>query len=331
MTKVLMYSVRPDEMAAINAHAAANDMQIDTTTDLLDGTTVAQAKGYDGIVIQQRAPIGDDTVYATLAGYGIKQLSTRTAGYDTINVPAAHAAGLIVTNVPAYSPRSVAENALMSIFRILRKSAVVDNRVRRNDYSWAGLQAKEIHSATIGIIGAGRIGGTLANLLHALGATVLAYDVKERADLQDIVTYTSKEDLLRRSDVVSLHVDLNATSTGLIGASELGLMQKTAGIVNASRGPVIDTAALIAALASKQIAAACLDTVTGEENIFNFDHTEDGIDEQPLIAQLHAMDNVIITPHISFFTNIAVQNMVDISLDDVTAVLNGTTPKNAIQ
>ncbi len=108
-------------------------------------------------------------------------------------------------------------------------------------------------------------------------------------------------------------------------------MQKTAGIVNASRGPVIDTAALVAALASKQIAAACLDTVTGEENIFNFDHTEDGIDEQPLIAQLHAMDNVIITPHISFFTNIAVQNMVDISLDDVTAVLNGTTPKNAIQ
>jgi D-lactate dehydrogenase len=329
MTKIIMYSVRPDELAAIKAHAEASNMQIDTTTDLLNGDTVQQAKGYDGIVIQQRAPIGDDSVYATLASYGIKQLSTRTAGLDTINIPAAHAAGLVVTNVPAYSPRSVAENALMSIFRILRKSAIVDNRVRNNNYSWAGLQAKEIHSATIGIIGAGRIGGTLAGLLHALGATVLAYDVQERDDLRDIVTYTTKEDLLRRSDVVSLHVDLNATSAGLIGADDLALMQPTAGIVNASRGPVIDTAALVAALENKQIAAACLDTVTGEDNIFNFDHSQDGISDQPLIEKLHAMPNVIITPHISFFTNIAVQNMVDISLDDVVAVLNGETPKNA--
>lgn len=331
MTKILMYSVRPDEMDAINAHAAASNMEITTTSDLLDGTTVAQAKGFDGIVIQQRAAIGDDTVYATLASYGIKQISTRTAGYDVINVPAAHAAGLTVTNVPAYSPRSVAENALMSIFRILRKSTVVDHRVAENNYSWAGLQAKEIHSATIGIIGAGRIGGTLATLLHALGAKVLAYDVKERAELADIVTYTTKEEVLRQSDVVSLHVDLNATSEGLIGASEFALMQPASGIVNASRGPVIDTQALIDALNAGTIAAACLDTVTGEENIFNFDHHGDGIGEQPLIEQLHAMPNVVITPHISFFTNIAVQNMVDISLDDVAAVLDGKKPQNAVK
>ncbi len=328
MIKILMYSVRPDELTAINAHAKAAGIQVDTTTDLLDGPTVAQAKGYDGIVIQQRAAIADETVYATLASYGIKQISTRTAGVDTINLDAAHAAGLVVTNVPAYSPRSVAENALMSVFRILRKSAVVDHRVANNDYTWAGLQAKEIHSATIGIIGAGRIGGTLAALLHALGATVLAYDIKERDDLRDIVTYTTKEDVLRRSDVVSLHVDLNETSAGLIGAAEFALMQPTAGIVNASRGPVIDTAALVDALNNKAIAAACLDTVTGEENIFNFDHSEDGIDDQPLIKQLHAMPNVVITPHISFFTNIAVQNMVDISLNDVESIIAGKTPKN---
>jgi D-lactate dehydrogenase len=256
MTKILMYSVRPDELTAIKQHAEANNMQIDTTDDLLDGSTVGLAQGYDGIVIQQRAPIGDDTVYAKLASYGIKQLTTRTAGLDTINIPAAHAAGLVVTNVPAYSPRSVAENALMSIFRILRKSAVVDHRVAQNNYTWAGLQAKEIHSATIGIIGAGRIGGTLAELLHLLGAEVLAFDVKERDELRGTVTYTTKEDLLKRSDVVSLHVDLNESSAGLIGAAEFALMKPDAGIVNASRGPVVDTAALVDALRSKQIAAA---------------------------------------------------------------------------
>lgn len=331
MSKIIMYSVRPDELPAIKAHAAKTGDTIDTCSELLDGPTVSKAKGYDGIVIQQRAKIQDDSVYATLASYGIKQLSTRTAGVDTINVPAAHKAGLVVTNVPAYSPRSVAEHALMSVFRILRKSAIVDNRVRANNYTWAGLQAKEIHTATIGIIGAGRIGGTLAGLLKALGATVLAYDVKPREELKDTVTYVSKEELLKRSDVVSLHVDLNPTSEKLITAKDFALMQPTAGLVNASRGPVVVTADLVAALKNRQIAAACLDTVTGEENIFNVDHSKDGIDEQPLIKELHAMPNVIITPHIAFFTNNAVANMVDFSLNDVTTVLAGKTPKSAIK
>ncbi|WP_155287084.1 NAD(P)-dependent oxidoreductase [Lacticaseibacillus zhaodongensis] len=331
MTKILMYSVRPDEMAAINEYAAKHNETIDTCNVNFDGDTVSKAEGYDGIVIQQRAPITDDTVYATLASYGIKQLSTRTAGLDTINIPAAHAAGLIVTNVPAYSPRSVAEHALMSIFRILRKSAIVDNRVRNNDYTWGGLQAKEIHTATIGIIGAGRIGGTLARLLKALDANVLAYDTKPRKELEDTVTYVSKEELLKRSDVVSLHVDLNPTSEGLITAKDFALMQPTAGIVNASRGPVVVTADLVAALKNKQIAAACLDTVTGENDVFQTDHSKDGIHSEPLIEELHAMPNVIITPHIAFFTNNAVANMVDFSLDDVNTVLAGKTPKNAVK
>lgn len=328
MSRILMYSVRSDEEAAIHAHAQKSGNQIDITRDLLNGDTVAHANGYDGIVIQQRAPIGGDAVYDQLAAMGIKQITTRTAGVDTINLAAAHAAGLIVTNVPAYSPRSVAEHALMSIFRILRKSAIVDNRVAMNDYRWDGLQAKEIHSATIGIIGAGRIGGTLAGLLHALGATVLAYDVHPRNELKDIVTYTTKEDLLRRSDVVSLHVDLNPTSEKLIGSAELKQMQPTAGLVNASRGPVVDTAALVHALEAKTIAAACLDTVEDEANIFNFDHRNDGLTDYPLVEKLHAMPNVILTPHIAFFTNIAVQNMVDISLGDVERIIAGDSPVN---
>ncbi|HAT54457.1 MAG TPA: lactate dehydrogenase [Lactobacillus sp.] len=323
MTKIIMYSVRPDEMPAINAHAKREHLEIHTTKDGLSAGTVDQAQGFDGIVIQQRNRIDDDHVYQRLADMGLKQLTSRTAGFDMINVEAAHKAGLIVTNVPAYSPRSVAEHALMQIFRVLRKAPLVDSQVRANNYSWAGLQAKEIHSATIGIIGAGRIGGTLAKLLHALGATVLAYDVVQRDELKSIVTYVDKTTLLQKADVVSLHVDLNPTSKNLMTATDFAQMQPTAGIVNASRGPVINTDDLVDALETHQIAFAMLDTVTGEEKIFNSDHRQDGIDSQPNIAKLHAMSNVIITPHIAFFTNIAVQNMVDISLDDVQAILAG--------
>lgn len=323
MTKILMTSVRPDEQAAIDEFAKQHHVEIQTTPQpFLNEDVIAMTKDVDGLVIQQHAKV-PDSAYAQLKANGLKQISTRTAGVDTINIPLAHENGLKVTNVPAYSPRSVAEHALMQTFRLLRKSYAFDHRVAENDYRWAGLQAKEIHSATIGIIGVGRIGGTLAKLLHALNARVLGYDVKPRDEMKGIVEYVSKEELLKQSDVVTLHVDLNDTSKGLMTLDDFKLMKPTAGLVNASRGPVVVTKDLVKALEDHEIAAAALDTVEGEEHIFNQDHRKDGLSAVPLVAKLHAMDNVILTPHIAFFTNIAVQNMVDISLQDVVDILAG--------
>ena len=241
-----------------------------------------------------------------------------------VDVQAAHANGLTVTNVPAYSPRSVAEHALMQIFRLLRKSYRFDAQVAQNDFRWfSDEQALEIHTATIGIIGVGRIGGTLAKLLKALGVRVLGFDVKPREEMRGIVEYVSKEDLLRQSDVVSLHVDLNPTSTGLIAAPDLALMKPTAGLVNASRGPVVVTADLVAALKDHQLDAAALDTFEGENEVVMTDRREKGLADVPLVEELHAMDNVILTPHIAFFTNLAVKNMVDFALEDVLLILAG--------
>lgn len=330
MTKILMTSVRPDEQAAIDNFANQHQVDIVTTNKpFLDAEVVNMTKDVDGLVIQQHAAVPDEAL-KQVAANGLKQIATRTAGVDTINVELAHQLGLKVTNVPAYSPRSVAEFALMQIFRLLRKTYAFDQRVAQNDYRWAGLQAMEIHSATIGIIGVGRIGGTLAKLLHALNAHVLGYDVKPRADLKGIVEYVSKEELLKRSDVVSLHVDLNPSSKGLLTAADFKLMKPTAGLVNASRGPVVVTADLVAALQNHELAAAALDTVEGEEHVFNKDLRDKGLDDLPLIKQLHEMDNVILTPHIAFFTNIAVQNMVDISLTDVLDILDGKSSDHEI-
>lgn len=323
MTKILMPSVRPDEKAAIDNFASEHQVDIVTTAKpFLGQEVVDMTKNVDGLVIQQHAAVPDEAL-KQVAANGLKQIATRTAGVDTINIDLAHQLGLKVTNVPAYSPRSVAEFALMQIFRLLRKTYAFDQRVANDDFQWAGLQAMEIHSATIGIIGVGRIGGTLAKLLHALNARVLGFDVKPRTDLDGIVEYVSKEDLLKQSDVVSLHVDLNPTSKGLLSAADFKLMKPTAGLVNASRGPVVVTQDLVDALNNHELAAAALDTVEGEEHVFNKDLREKGLADLPLIQQLHDMDNVILTPHIAFFTNIAVQNMVDISLTDVLDILSG--------
>ena len=330
MTKILMTSVRDDEQAAIKQFAQEHDIEIITTPKLIDDAVDLTA-GVDGLVIQQRSPV-DPAVYPQLKVNGLKQIATRTAGFDMVDIQAAHDNGLTVTNVPAYSPRSVAEHALMQIFRLLRKSYRFDTQVASGDFRWfSDEQALEIHTATIGIIGVGRIGGTLAKLLKALGTRVLGFDVQPREEMRGIVDYVSKEDLLKQSDVVSLHVDLNPTSTGLLTAADFALMKPTAGLVNASRGPVVVTADLVAALKDHQLAAAALDTFEGENEVVMTDRREKGLADVPLVEELHAMDNVILTPHIAFFTNLAVKNMVDFALEDVLLILDGKPSPHEIK
>ncbi|MBB1078408.1 D-2-hydroxyacid dehydrogenase [Limosilactobacillus sp. STM2_1] len=330
MTKILMTSVRDDEQAAIKDYAKQHNIDIITTPKLIDDA-IDLTNDVDGLVIQQRSKLPDD-IYEKLHANGLKQIATRTAGFDMVDIKKANANGLTVTNVPAYSPRSVAEFALMQIFRLLRKTYRFDQQVANNDYRWfSDEQSMEIHTATIGIIGVGRIGGTLAKLLHALGATVLGYDTNPRTDFDGIVQFVPKDELLKRADVVSLHVDLNPTSKGLITANDFALMKPSAGLVNASRGPVVNTQDLINALKNGEIAAAALDTFEGEETVAAADRREKGLDDQPLVKELHAMDNVILTPHIAFFTNLAVQNMVDFALDDTLAILNGKSSAHEIK
>ncbi|CAM3119601.1 D-2-hydroxyacid dehydrogenase [Sporolactobacillus spathodeae] len=329
--KILMFSVRDDEQQAIREWADAHDAVVDTNQLELDTETVKLVKGYDGLVIQQRNRLDDESIYKTLRTYGIKQLSTRTAGYDVFDLEKASANGLIVTNVPAYSPNSVAELAVTQTMRLIRNLPQFEAREAEQDFRWAGLMAREIRSLTVGVIGAGRIGGTVARLFKGLGATVIANDIVEREDLRDVLTYVTKEELLKRADIVTLHVPLLNTTEKLIDAAALALMKPDAYLINASRGPVVDTDALIATLNDKKIAGAALDTLVGEEKFFNIDLRGKDIPSEHL-KTLRAMTNVLITPHIGFYTNLAVKNMVEISLNDVLSVLKtGTSPNQVNQ
>ena len=320
--KIILLSVRDDELPAIKQWQEKHpDIELQTADWELHPDTVDRLQGFDGVIIQQRSQIGDE-VYPELKRLGFKQLTSRTAGFDVINMPLATANNLKVSNVPAYSPHSVAELALTHTMRLIRQLPLFDARMQEQDFRWQGLQAAEISSLTIGIIGAGRIGSTTARIFHSLGAKVIANDTKPNHELDDILTFKTKEEVLQEADVVCLHVDLNETSKNLIDAQALSLMKPSAYIVNECRGPVVDTDALIQALEKKQIAGAALDTLTGEENFFNVDLRGKEIPSEQL-KKLRSMDNVIITPHIGFYTNIAVQNMVDISLDDAVSLIQG--------
>ncbi|MCH4172326.1 MAG: D-2-hydroxyacid dehydrogenase [Lactobacillus sp.] len=328
--KILMYSARPDEAADVAAWAKANNTEVSTTKDPFNIDTVSQAKGFDGIVIAQHGKVADPKIYSTLKDYGMKQISLRITGYDIIDFDQAAKNALTITNVPAYSPRSVGELTLTHTMFLLRHIGDTRARELKGDFSWGGLEAQEIHNLTVGIIGAGKIGSAVARLFNALGATVIAQDPIHRPELSDVLTYTDRETLLKTADVVTCHTPLTEETQHMINAQALKLMKPTAFLINCSRGPVVDTKALIQALAAKDIAGAGIDTIEGETGIFGEDRT--GADYQnPELTQLLQMPNVSVTPHIGFYTDAAVRNMVDIALDDALRILQGKSALHEVK
>ena len=300
-----MYSVRPDEQPAIDDWVAANDIQVDTNTVAFNADTVDLAKGYDGVVIQQHGAIPEPLVYQKLKSFGMKQLTLRITGYDIVNLDAA-----------------VAELVLAHAMRLIRHLGEATAREAKDDYSWGGLEAQEVHQLTIGIIGAGKIGSTVARIFRALGSTVIVADPVTRPELADTVRYVDLDTLLATADIVTVHTPLDDITTHMLDAATFKKMKKTAYLINAARGPIVDTTALIEALQRGEIAGAALDTIEGEAGIFGVDRSQSGVDNTNL-ETLKALPNVEISPHIGFYTDAAVKNMIDISLDDVKTILVG--------
>lgn len=320
--KVQMYSVRPDEQAAIKANAEKYGATVDTVSHDFTPADIPSLAGHDVLCLAQHGAIGTAEDYAKIAAQGIKHLALRITGYDIIDLAAAAANGLKVTNVPAYSPRSVGEMTLTHAMVLVRHLNESKARMLQGDYSWGGLEADEIHTLTVGIIGVGKIGSAVARLFYALGATVIANDPIQRPELSDILTYVDKDELLRTADIVTVHTPLDDTTHHLINADALAKMKSTAILLNCARGPIVDTTALIQALENKTIAAAGLDSIEDENGIFGDNLTGQEV-PNPRLLKLLQMPNVSVSPHMAFYTRPAVANMVAIAMKDADTIAHG--------
>ncbi|QYE97764.1 D-2-hydroxyacid dehydrogenase [Paraclostridium sordellii] len=332
--KILMFSAREHELPAISKwiEENGNNIQVDTIKEGLSSLTVDKANGYDGISIQQTNLIDEPIVYEKLKEFGIKQIASRTAGVDMIDLDQAVENNLIITNVPAYSPNSVAELAVTQTMNLLRNMHLIYRNVHAGDFRWsANLIAREVRSITVGIVGTGKIGSTAAKLFKGLGANVIAFDAYETESLKDILTYKDTlEDLLKESDVVSLHTPLTEETKHMINKDNLKLMKKNSYLVNAGRGGIINTDDLIEALENGIIAGAALDTFETEGAFLNQVIPHHDLTD-PQIKKLLNMENVLFTHHIGYFTTTAVDNIVSISLDCVKDVLNtGNSANNVL-
>jgi D-3-phosphoglycerate dehydrogenase len=227
------------------------------------------------------------------------------------DLDAAEERGIVVTHVPGYASEAVAEHTFALLLAALRKLPLADRHVRRGDFDWRPFGGSELAGKTLGIIGTGAIGLRVAEIGKAFGMQILGHDkcpnVKRAEDIG--IKYVDLHTLLRESDVVTLHVTLTSETEGLLGAKEIAAMKKGAVIVNTSQGKVVDENALTGALKSGRLSSAGLDVF--EE--------EPPAKDNPLFK----LDNVVLSPHVGFYTVEAAKRCTDICIDNVAKFLEG--------
>lgn len=243
-----------------------------------------------------------------LAGAGVAYVSTRSIGFNHISVQYAESLGIEVGNV-VYSPDSVADYTLMLMLMAVRHAKSTVLRAEVHDYRLHEARGKELRDLTVGVVGTGRIGAAVIDRLRGFGCRVLAHDNSPKAD----AAYVPLEDLLRRSDIVTLHTPLGPGTHHLLDRQRLARMKRGAYVVNTGRGALIDTEALVSALESGRLGGAALDVLEGEEGVFYADRRGTPVEGKPLL-RLQQLPNVLISPHTAYYTDHALSDTVENSI-----------------
>ena len=269
-------------------------------------------------------------VLATLAAGRTRLVALRSAGFNNVDVEAARRCGIAVARVPGYSPYAVAEHTLALILTLERKLHRALNRVRDGNFSLEGLLGTELHGSTVGIVGTGTIGATVARILSGFGVTLLATDVVQSPVCTALgVRYVPLDDLLRAADVVTLHCPLLPETRHLLDAVRIATMRPNALIVNTSRGALIDTAAVVEALKLGRLRGLAIDVYEEEDRLFFEDHSAD-IVQDDLFARLLTLPNVIVTGHQAFFTARALRDIATTTLENITLFERGAALTNRV-
>lgn len=262
-----------------------------------------------------------------LVQMGVEVLLMRCAGFNNIALSAARDK-LTILRVPAYSPHAVAEHAMGMILALNRKIPRAYIRTRDFNFSLVGLTGFDLYQKTAGIIGTGKIGQVFAKICRGFDMNVIAYDPKP-SPLEG-VEYVDADELFRRSDIISLHCPLTRETRYIIDDAAIGLMKKSALIVNTSRGQLIDSEALLSALNDKRIGGAALDVYEEESGLF-FEDNSDKIVTDEVLSLLVSRPNVLITSHQAFLTEEALHSIAEVTLQNFDDFLNGKELVNEVR
>jgi D-lactate dehydrogenase len=268
---------------------------------------------------------------------GLKLIVTRSTGFDHIDLEECKKKRVTVCNVPSYGENTVAEHTFALILSLSRNICKTCVRRFGYDFSIEGLKGFDLKGKTIGVIGGGRIGLHVVRIAKGFGMNVLVYDAYQNKLLSEVLgfSYVSLEELLGSSDIITLHVPYNKSTHHLINNDTINLMKKGAVLINTSRGSVVDTEALIEALDKKILAGVGLDVIEGEEYIKeekqllydpkNLEVLSNLVKDHILLSK----DNVVFTPHIAFYSQEALERILETTVQDITAFISGN-PQNVV-
>ncbi len=318
--KVTVYNCRPfDEKELFVSYAKELGIELVLCPDAPDMDNVSLCKGSRCVdVITSKI---DEGLIRAFHDNGVEYITTRTIGYDHIDLEAAKKYKIKVGNAP-YGPNGVADYTVMLILMSIRKMSAILGRTNVQDYTLAGLCGRELKDLTVAVIGTGRIGETVIRNLSGFGCRILAYDLYEKEEVKQFASYVPLAQIWQEADVITLHMPLTEENFHLINADTISHMKDGVVIINTARGALIDSDAFISAIEEGKIGAAGLDVVENEFGLYYYDHKSDILKNREL-ALLRSFPNVTVAHHMAFYTQNYVETVVKDSLMSCKLFMEG--------
>ncbi|HVF85597.1 MAG TPA: 2-hydroxyacid dehydrogenase [Abditibacteriaceae bacterium] len=331
---VAVFSTKPYDReflrAANTSQQDASQHELTFFEPRLTRETASLAQGFQSVCVFVHDALDRETLEILHKG-GCRLVALRCAGFNNVDLAAAKELEIGVVRVPAYSPYAVAEHAAGLILTLNRKFYRAYNRVREGNFALEGLLGFDLHGKTVGVVGTGRIGLCFIKIMLGFGCRVLVFDPKPNDELKTLaVECVAMEQLLRESDIVSLHCPLTDATHHLMNDETLSAMKRGAMLVNTSRGGLVDAPAVVEALKSGQLGALGLDVYEEEEGVFYEDHSGRIIGDDVLLRLL-SFPNVVVTGHQAFFTREALENIAGTTIGNLSEWQESGACKNAVQ
>ncbi|MCR5650085.1 MAG: lactate dehydrogenase [Lachnospiraceae bacterium] len=306
--KLFFYALRDyDEKHYLDECSEKYGFEYGFTSEYPDMDNLDLCRDYEGVSIITN-PLNSEML-DRMKEIGVRYITTRSIGYEHIDVAHAYSIGLKIAHV-TYAPESVADYTIMMMLIACRQMPYIMNKAAVQDFSLEGKIGREISSSTIGVLGTGNIGATVVKHLSGFGCRILMNDVYEKDELRVYGNYTSKENIYARSDIITLHVPAYEENYHMIDQKAIESMKDNVIIVNCARGSLIDSKALISALKTGKVGFAALDTIENEAGLYYLNRSGDILDNDER-AILLSMPNVFLTPHMAFYTERTVYDMIN--------------------
>ena len=305
--RIYVFDMIDFEVESLTSISKSSEDEIVLSTKSLTMETIELAKGFDGVSVIGYSKV-NRPLLEKMKEYGIHHISTRTIGYDHIDVKYAKELGIHVYHA-FYDPNNVADFAVMMMLIMLRKAKISICRALVNDFSLDGLQGRELRSLTVGIVGTGKIGKTVIQNLSGFGCKIIAYDPYQNEEVKKYASYVDLDTLYEQSDIISLHIPLNTENYHMINSYSIHKMKKGVILINTARGQLIDTGDLIEALEEEYVGGAGIDTLEEEAGVMH-EHIGTRIIDNRDLLYLKQFPNVLYTQHYAFYTKEATESMI---------------------